>query len=74
MRQIILDFGSGNTCLNDEATIRDMYDQLFLIDNKRYEIGTTVFIINCFINCERNNYINNILDNLVEELDKHEKR
>lgn len=38
MRQIILDFGSGNTCLNDEATIRDMYDQLFLIDNKRYEI------------------------------------
>ncbi len=47
------------------------YVLLFILVDPK--IGTTVFIINCFINCERNNYINNILDNLAEELDKRER-
>lgn len=38
MRQIILDFGSGNTCRNSKAIIKDMYDQLKEKDNGRYEI------------------------------------
>lgn len=38
MKQIILDFGSGNTCLNNKLIIQEMYDKLELIDKHRYDV------------------------------------
>jgi sialic acid synthase SpsE len=38
MSQIILDFGSGNNCLNDKKIIKKMYDELKAIDNKKHSI------------------------------------
>lgn len=38
MSIIILDFGSGNTCQNDKSIIKNMYDELKKIDNKKHEI------------------------------------
>lgn len=38
MRTIILDFGSGNTCKNDESYIKKMYDSLKKIDSNKHKI------------------------------------
>jgi sialic acid synthase SpsE len=38
MSQIILDFGSGNTCVNNKEVIKQMYDELKEIDTKKHEI------------------------------------
>lgn len=38
MSQIILDFGSGNTCKNDKAYIKRMYDELKAIDTGKHEV------------------------------------
>ena len=37
-KTIILDFGSGNTCQNNERIIKRMYDELKAIDSSKYEI------------------------------------
>lgn len=38
MAQIILDMGSGNTCKNDKAYIKRMYDELKAIDTGKHEV------------------------------------
>lgn len=38
MSQIILDFGSGNTCKNESKYIKRMYDELKKVDTKKHEI------------------------------------
>ena len=38
MSEIILDFGSGNTCKNDKAYIKRMIDELCDIDNEKHEV------------------------------------
>jgi sialic acid synthase SpsE len=38
MDMIILDFGSGNTCKNDLAYIKRMYDELKAVDSEKQEI------------------------------------
>ncbi len=38
MSQIILDFGSANTCHNDKAYIKRMYDELKAVDTGKHEI------------------------------------
>lgn len=38
MSIIILDFGSGNTCKNNEDYIKVMFDELKKVDNKKHEI------------------------------------
>lgn len=38
MSQIILDFGSGNTCKNDKAYITKMYDKLKRVDTGKHEV------------------------------------
>lgn len=38
MSQIILDFGSGNTCKNNNDYIKQMYDSIKKIDNNNHEI------------------------------------
>ena len=38
MKQIILDFGSGNTCLNDLSIVVQMIDELYTIDTKKYDV------------------------------------
>jgi sialic acid synthase SpsE len=38
MSQIILDFGSGNTCLNDLSIVIQMIDELRAIDTKKYNV------------------------------------
>ena len=38
MSQIILDFGSGNTCKNDKEYISKMYDELKKVDTGKHEI------------------------------------
>lgn len=38
MSQIILDFGSGNTCKNDKAYIKRMYDELKAVDTGKHNI------------------------------------
>lgn len=37
-KQIILDFGSGNTCHNNKSYIKRMYDELMSVDTKKHEI------------------------------------
>ena len=38
MSQIILDFGSGNTCRNDMSIVRRMIDELKAVDTGKHEI------------------------------------
>lgn len=38
MSQIILDFGSGNTCQNDKEIVKQMYDELQKIDTKKHSV------------------------------------
>lgn len=38
MSEIILDFGSGNTCKNDLKYIKKMYDELKKVDNGKHNI------------------------------------
>ena len=38
MSKIILDFGSGNSCCNDKAIIKRMYDELKTVDTGKHEI------------------------------------
>ena len=38
MSKIILDFGSGNSCRNDKAIIKRMYDELKVVDTGKYEV------------------------------------
>lgn len=38
MSQIILDFGSGNTCQNNKEYIKKMYDELKKVDTDKHEI------------------------------------
>jgi sialic acid synthase SpsE len=38
MSEVILDFGSGNSCRNDKAYIKRMYDELKAIDTGKHEI------------------------------------
>lgn len=38
MAQIILDFGSGNTCKNDKKYVKRMLDELMEIDNSKHKI------------------------------------
>jgi sialic acid synthase SpsE len=38
MSEIILDFGSGNTCKNDLQYIKKMYDELKKVDNGKHRI------------------------------------
>jgi len=38
MSQIILDFGSGNSCLNDKKIVKKMYDELKKIDTGKHQI------------------------------------
>jgi sialic acid synthase SpsE len=38
MSQIILDFGSGNTCVNNKEVIKQMYDELKKVDTGKHEI------------------------------------
>ena len=37
-KEIILDFGSGNTCLNDDDIIKEMYNELKKIDSGKTKI------------------------------------
>ena len=36
--QIVLDFGSGNTCKNDKYLVKKMIDALIEVDNKNYDV------------------------------------
>lgn len=38
MSQIIIDMGSGNTCHNDKAYIKKMYDELKAVDTGKHEV------------------------------------
>jgi len=38
MSQIILDFGSGNSCLNDKKIVKKMYDELKKVDTGKHTI------------------------------------
>jgi len=37
-KQIILDFGSGNTCQNNKSIIKNMIDELCRVDSKKHDI------------------------------------
>lgn len=38
MSQIILDFGSGNSCRNDKAIVKKMYDEIEKVDTGKHSI------------------------------------
>lgn len=38
MSQIILDFGSGNTCRNDVGRVREMIDALAEVDSRKHDV------------------------------------
>jgi sialic acid synthase SpsE len=38
MSTIILDFGSGNSCLNDKSIVKKMYDELSKVDTGKHKI------------------------------------
>lgn len=38
MSQVILDFGSGNTCQNDKEIVKEMYDELKKVDSGKHKI------------------------------------